>query len=483
MASMDPERMLLQGSIAEIGAALRDKTVSVEETVSFFLHRIETLSRTAPELNAVRTVSALALEDAKAADAALAGGNDLGPLHGIPVLLKDNILTGCGMPASAGAQALAAFVPDSDATLVARLRRAGAIVLGKTNMTEFADYVSDKMPSGFSGVGGVVRNPHGQPYGRGQGSSVGSSAAVAAGLAPIAIGSETQNSLQTPACHSSVVGVKPSVGTISRAGVVPLVPSQDSPGPLARCVADALLVLVALWGADSLDTATYEASLTPAPGAPVADLSQVSLGVPRRAVAEKPEAEPYMAAFETALSALSRAGATIADPCDMPSAEQMLDVRSSVFPTEFKAALNAFLEAHIAPCGIGSLAELISWNEANTGAIPYGQSLLLSADGTAGLDDPKYLADRRHDIVLSRRAGIGAAIESGGVDALLVPMSVAARCTGKAGAPVVALPLGLDSEGRPVGMTLIANRGDDRRLLAVAAAVEAAVGQRVMADL
>ncbi len=177
-------------------------------------------------------------------------------MHGIPVLLKDNILTGDGMPASAGAAALADFVPKHAATLVKRLRQAGAIVLGKTNMTEFADYVSDVMPSGFSGAGGVVRNPHGIEYGRGQGSSVGSAAAVAAGFAPVAIGSETQNSIQTPACYSSVVGFKPGVGAVSRAGVIPLVPSQDSPGPLTRSVADAALVFAALAGADMHDTST-----------------------------------------------------------------------------------------------------------------------------------------------------------------------------------------------------------------------------------
>src|SRR5690606_10893931 len=137
--------------------------------------------------------------------------------------------TGDGLRASAGARALEACVPGRDATLVRRLRAAGAIVLGKTNLTEFADYVSDVMPSGFSGVAGTVRNPHGLEYGRGQGSSVGSAAAVAASLAPAAIGTETQNSIQTPALYSSVVGYKPTVGAVSRAGVVPLVPSQDSP--------------------------------------------------------------------------------------------------------------------------------------------------------------------------------------------------------------------------------------------------------------
>ena len=184
-----------------------------------------------PALNAIRTIAPDAIEVARQLDDEIASGRIRGPLHGIPVVLKDNILTGDGMTAAAGAAALSGFKPGSDATLARRLRRAGALILGKTNLTEFADYVSEVMPSGFSGAGGMVKNPHGlADYGRGLGSSVGSAAAVAAALAPIAIGSETQNSIQTPACVSSVFGFKPSVGMVSRAGMIPLVPSQDSPG-------------------------------------------------------------------------------------------------------------------------------------------------------------------------------------------------------------------------------------------------------------
>lgn len=483
MASTDIETTLAEGSIAEIGRAIRSGAVSVEEVVGYFLGRIDALNDKGPSLNAVRTVSPCAIDDARAADAELAAGEDRGPLHGIPVLLKDNILTGCGMPASGGARALADFVPARDATLVECLRRAGAIVLSKTNLTEFADYVSDIMPSEFSGVGGVVKNPHGQAYGRGQGSSVGSAAAIAAGLAPFAIGSETQNSIQTPACHSSVVGYKPSVGIVSRSGVIPLVPSQDSPGPLARSVADAVLALEALKGADCNDTASLAAGLIETAPRRRRGLDGIRLGVPRRAVAEKPEAEPYLAAFESALSRLSAAGATIVDPCDMPSAEQMIDVRSCVFPTEFKASLEAFLTQNDAPCGIGSLEALIAWNEANPDAIPYGQSLLLAANGTAGLDDPQYGADRRRDIALSRQGGIDATIEMAHVDALLAPMSAAARCTGKAGGPVMAIPIGNDGDGRPAGLTIFAERGADARLVAVGMEIERVVGNRLIPSL
>ena len=182
----DIESIFINGSIAEIGDLYRKRRTSVTEAVKWYLARIERLG----DLNAVREVSGTALEEAKRADEALASGRDAGPLHGIPVLLKDNIFVS-GLRASV--KALADFRPPRDASLVTRLRAAGAIILGKTNLTEFADYVSDIMPSEFSGAGGVVKNPHGIRYDRGQGSSVGSAAAVAASLAPFAIGSETQN--------------------------------------------------------------------------------------------------------------------------------------------------------------------------------------------------------------------------------------------------------------------------------------------------
>ncbi len=199
------DELLAHGSIAAIGNAYRARQFSVREAVAWYLARIARLNHAGPTLNAVRMLSPRVEDDARAADQEFASGRDRGPLHGIPVLLKDNILA-AGMTATAGAAALADFAPRADAALVRRLRAAGAIVLGKTNMTEFADYVSDVMPSEFSSAGGVVKNPHGIAYGRGQGSSVGSAAAVAAGFAPFAIGSETQNSIQTPASYSSVFG-------------------------------------------------------------------------------------------------------------------------------------------------------------------------------------------------------------------------------------------------------------------------------------
>lgn len=482
MSDKGVQACLEGGSIRDIGAQLRAGRLSVVEAVGFYLARIEALDRAGPALNAVREVSARALDEARAADAALAAGRDLGPLHGIPVLLKDNVFVQ-GMAAAAGAAALANFRPAREATLVRRLRCAGAILLGKTNLTEFADYVSDVMPSGFSGAGGVVKNPHGIEYARGQGSSVGSAAGVAAALAPAAIGSETQNSIQTPASFSSVVGYKPSVGRVSRYGLVPLVPSQDSPGPLARSVADALLVACALSGPDPRDTATLARLPAIAGRACARPLGTVRIGVPRRQMAGRPEFGAFLPLFESALDALGRAGATLIDPCDLPSAEALQEARSSVFRTEFKAALNAMLEDLAAPCGIGSLQELIRWNEMHPGTIPYGQSLLIAAESAAGLDDPGYRADRARDLALSVEGGIKAALASGDADVLIAPMGAAAKCTGKAGAPAISIPAGADAGGTPFGVTLFAAPGDDGPLLSIALAVESALQGRRLPKL
>ena len=478
MNASEIEVLLLRGSIADIGNLYRSGLLGISDALQWYRSRIEALNRAGPALNAVREVSADVSREAANLEEELRSGRDRGPLHGIPVLLKDNILA-AGMRATAGAAALSGFTPARDATVVRSLRAAGALILGKTNLTEFADYVSDVMPSEFSAAGGVVKNPHGIAYGRGQGSSVGSAASVCAGLAPLALGSETQNSVQTPALYSSVVGFKPTVGLISRAGIVPLVPSQDSPGVLARCIADVLAVVSVLSHPDPRDTVSLFAS-RPAIGAARESVAGARLGVARHEMADRAEFSAVAPLFEQALAALSRAGAIIIDPCDLPTAKALQEVRSSVFRTEFKAALNSFLEENGRPCGIGSMAELIAWNKAHPESIPYGQSLLLAAEQTVGLTDPQYRADRVRDIALSRTAGIEAALAMHEADALILPMSAGAKCTGKAGAPVIAVPVGANIDGVPFGITLVGAPGSDSRLLALAAGVERAIGERVI---
>jgi amidase len=478
MMTKDIENVLMRGSIAELRALYVERRLSVTDAVNWYLSRINDISQNGPAINAVREVSLRAMDDAKRADEAIARGEDLQALHGIPVLLKDNILTGDGMKAAAGSAALRDFQPEDDATLVKRLRSAGAIVLGKTNLTEFADFVSDVMPSGYSGNGGVVKNPHGIEYGRGQGSSVGSAAAVAASLCMFAIGSETQNSIQTPASYSSVVGYKPTVGLISTAGIVPLVPSQDSPGPLTRSVEDAILVASVLAVTDVRDKTSLMSSREMLDGLSCQGLKDIRVGVMRKQMADREEFLPFLPFFENVLKKLSTAGATVIDPCDLPSAEQLQEVRSSVFRTEFKASLNDFLQENKSPCGIDSMESLIAWNEAHPECIPYGQSLLLASNATKGIDDAQYQSDRARDISLSVTEGIDAAMNMFDVDVLIAPMGAAAKLTGKSGAPVIAIPCGMGPDLTPFGVTIIAKVGDDTRLLAIGRQIELAVGER-----
>lgn len=466
--------ILATGTARSIGVAIAAGTLTSVAATQWYLQRIARLNGGERGLNCVRALSPLALDAAHRADAELAAGLRRGPLHGVPYLVKDNFFTADGNPASAGSKALEHFIPPYEATVVRRLADAGAVLLGKTHLTEFADFVSDTMPAEFSGVGNVVRHPLGLRYGRGQGSSVGSAAAVAARLCAFAIGSETQNSIQAPAMSSSIVGFKPTVGRVSRHGVIPLVPSQDSPGPLSLTVEDAALVFQVLQGLDMRDTATL--ACHPDPGAGK-KLQGLRIGIPRRAMADAVVTEGSKPAFGNALRALEDAGAVIVD-ADLPSAEQLAEVRSCVFRTEFKESLNAMLQA-LRPCGMKSMADIIEWNRAHPAAIPYGQSLLEAANAAESTDSSRYIEDRRRDIALSLHAGIRAALFGAGADVLLVPMTAAAKCTGKAGAPVVAIPAGLDAEGQPFGVTVFAEPGQDAALLAAAVEIEQVIGRRI----
>ncbi len=474
---MDIEQILAQGSVGELTRAYRAKQVTVREAVEWHLARIDSRNGGADGINAVREVAPRVLEEADAADRRLAAGNadDL-PLVGVPVLLKDNVTTADGMAATIGARALKDFVPRREATVVARLKRAGAVVLGKTNMTEFADYTSDVMPSEFSGAGGVVRNPRGPRFDRGQGSSVGSAAAIAAAFGPITIGGESQNSIQTPASVTGIFGYKPTVGLVSRAGVAPLVPSQDTIGPFARTIEDAILVAAIISGPDARDSITYVRGLPALEMPSTVDLRDVTIGVPRLAMADTVGDSAMQGLFDETLRALSKAGARVVDPCEIPSARELAALRSSVFRTEFKQAIAEFLGEHGSPCGMSSLADIIAWNESHPDTIPYGQSLLLAAEETTGLGDPAYRADRLNDIRLTTTEGIDAALAAGGADVLIAPMGVAAKLTGKAGAPAISIPVGSLADGARFGITLYTSVGKDMRLLAIARAVSAAIG-------
>ncbi|MFP3503894.1 amidase family protein [Burkholderia sp. SIMBA_062] len=470
------DSILTTHSASAIGQAITNGRLTSVQATKWFLTRIDKFNAGPSGLNCVRSISPIAIQEAMKADAEIASGFIRGPLHGVPYLLKDNVFTADGCVASAGCKALAEFVPPYEATIVSRLREAGTILLGKTNLTEFADFVSDTMPAEFSSAGGVVRNPLGHRYERGQGSSVGSASAVAARFCAFAIGTETQNSIQSPALHSFVVGFKPTVGRVSRHGIVPLVPSQDSPGALTLTVKDAELVFDIIAGPDMRDSMTLINFTNDFP-VPTS-LNGLRIGVPRRFIANNVITGNNLALFEATLVALEKSGAVIIDPCDLPSADELAEVRSCVFRAEFKESLNSMLQ-DLKPCGMTSMQDIIQWNRLHSAAIPYGQSLLIASDATEGLLTPNYLDDRRRDIFLSRTAGIDAALRAGNVSMLIAPMSAAAKCTGKAGAPVVAIPVGSDEDGCPFGVTIFSSQGADRALLSAATLIERVIPQRI----
>jgi amidase len=238
------------------------------------------------------------------------------------------------------------------------------------------------------------------------------------------------------------------------------------------------LVASVLAGPDMKDTASLIFSKATLGSLSCEGLRQIRVGVMRRQIADREEFLAVMPFFENVLKKLSIAGATMIDPCDLPSAEQLQELRSSVFRTEFKAALNVFLKENGSPCGIDSMESLIAWNDAHPEYIPYGQSLLLASNATVGIDDPQYQTDRAQDITLSVTEGIDAAMDMFDVDVLIAPMGAAAKLTGKSGAPVVAIPCGLGPDLTPFGVTILSKRGSDAQLLAIAQQIELVIGER-----
>ena len=464
-------------TLAQLMAALAGGEISAVQATEHYLSRIEQIDRNGPALNAVREINPAALQIAQSRDALFLAGDELGLLHGVPILLKDNMAVAGGMATSGGSLALADLRPEIDSAVAQRLIAAGAIILGKANLTEFADYLGGEMPSEFSSAGGVVKHPYGGRYHRGGGSSIGPACAVAAGLCAAAVGSETQNSLQTPAGDSGVVAIKPTVGLVSRAGIVPLAMSQDTAGPMARTVADAAALLGPMAGVDPADSLTLTgAAYALADYRPFLDknaLAGARIGVPRRHYFGRAGHEQAEAVVERAIEQMRLAGAEIIDSADIPSGDELAEVRSTVFPTEFKAGINHFLAAYGQSSAVSSLADVIAFNEAHAEeCLQYGQGLAINAQASGGLNSDAYQADRLRDIALSRTSGIDAVMEQHQLDALITPAGAAAKLTGKAGYPVVTVPAGFTDGGQPVGISFIGGAWQEPRLIGLAHAFE-----------
>lgn len=452
-------KSLLDLDATALVRALQTDQVSAREVTELYLRRIE---QHGARVNAVREVNPRALERASALDRATTRG----PLHGLPVLLKDNIDTGDDLHTTAGAWNLREHRAARDASLVAQLRAAGAVVLGKANMTEWANFTTVGMPNGFSSHGGQVVNPwqDGADVG---GSSSGSGAAVAARLAPIAVGTETSGSILSPAAANGVLGLKPTVGRVSRGGIIPIASSQDTAGPLARSARDAALLLAAMSAPDDADAATHRAPEFGAAFAPDA-LQGARFGVAGQAFERLQGARRQV--LEDALNALRAAGASVVEHSDLDTWDDLEKGGDEVLVYEFKRDLNAYLSG--VRRGPRSLREVITQNEAEPERVPYGQLLLLASEATSGsLTERAYLRSRARDLELARVRGLDALFDRLRLDAWLSPGAGASHVPAKAGYPSVGVPVGL-ADGLPVGLTFTGRAWSEARLLAFAGAYE-----------
>jgi amidase len=481
--------------IATLQEWMRTGRATARQIVEAYIARIDQLDG---RLKSVLEVNPDALAIADDLDRERATGRLCSPLHGIPILLKDNVDTADRTETTAGSLALLGSRPARDATIAAKLRAAGAILLGKTNMSEWANFRSTRSSSGWSGRGRQCRNPYVLDRTPG-GSSSGSGVAPAASLCAAAIGTETNGSIVSPAAASGVVGLKPTVGLTSRAGIIPISHTQDTAGPLGRTVADVATVLGALTGTDQRDPAT-EASV----GHFHADYTQFldanSLGSARIGVARVVcfgYSEHADAVVEVAIAVMRERGATIVDPADIPMARKLQETASSrqVMKYELKADLNAYLAERNHPT-MRTLADLIAFNEAHAAEeMPYfRQELFEQSQAKGPLTEPAYLEELELYQRLAGKEGIDAVLDQYGLDVLVAPtasppftidevngnrnLGGSSTPAALVGYPLLSMPAGYTPFGLPVNLTLMGRAWSEPTLLRIAYAIEQALPPR-----
>ena len=477
-------------TVVQLQAGMTSGRWTSRRIVEQYLERIAALDRAGPSLHAIIETNPDAVSLAEALDRERAAGHTRGPLHGVPVLLKDNIDTADRMTTTAGSLALEGSVPPRDSHVAERLRAAGAVLLAKANLSEWANIRSSHSSSGWSARGGQCRNPYvldRNPCG----SSSGSAAGVSANLGAVAVGTETDGSIVCPAGANGVVGIKPTVGLLSRAGIVPISHTQDTAGPLCRTVADAAALLTAMAGTDVRDRATAAAAGHVAPDytrfLDPAGLRGARIGVAREKFFGYSDVTDRLAA--AALDAMRGAGAVIVDPADIPHAGTYDDAELEVLLYELKADLNAYLAALGPSAPVRTLADVIAFNERERAReMPYfGQELFVRAQAKGPLTSPGYrkaLGDCRR---LSRTLGIDAVMTRHRLDALVAPTGNPAwptdpvngdHFTGSsstpaavAGYPSVSVPMG-DAWGLPVNLSFISRAWSEPVLIRLAYAFE-----------
>ncbi|HUE22107.1 MAG TPA: amidase [Bryobacteraceae bacterium] len=411
-----PAFELEEATVADLQKRMTGGALTAHALTERYLERIAAIDKRGPALNGVIELNPDALSIAAALDAERHAKGPRGPLHGIPVLIKDNIDTADRMMTTAGSLALLGSIAARDAVVAQRLRAAGAVLLGKTNLSEWANYRSSHSTSGWSGRGGLTRNPYALDR-NACGSSSGSGAAVSANLCALAIGTETDGSIVCPSSTNGVVGIKPTLGLIPATGIIPIAHSQDTAGPMARTVADAAILLGALTGAD------YTKSLDPD------GLRGARIGVARDKFFGFSEETDRV--VEAAVAEMKRHGAEIIDPADIPTAGKFDDSESEVLSYEFKNDLNLYLGALGPKAPVHSLADVIAFNDSHREQeMPYfGQDIMIKAQAKGPLTSKDYLDALEKDHRLSRTEGIDAVMGKFRLDALVAPTAGPAWCT------------------------------------------------------
>jgi len=486
---------LEEATLTDLQAGMRSGKLTSERLVALYLERIDKLDKQGPVINSILEINPEALTIAKALDQERKQKGARGILHGIPVVIKGNIDTADQMTTTAGSLALAGSRPPKDAFIVENLRKAGAVILGKANLSEWANFRSTRSSSGWSSQGGQTKNPYALDRNPG-GSSAGSAAAVAASLCAVSIGTETDGSIMSPASLCGVVGIKPTVGLVSRSGIIPIAHSQDTAGPMARSVADAAIFLGILTGVDQRDPVTAESQ-----GKAHADytsfldkngLKGARIGIARKSFGFHEKVDLLM---KEAISVIKAQGAVIVDPAEIEPEERYGDAEFEVLLYEFKADLNTYLASLGPNCPVRSLKDIIAFNEEHRQEVmPYfEQEIFFMVEKKGPLKSEEYLKALEKCRRLSRTEGIDKTLEEHELDAVIVPtdgpawvtdlvngdhyLGGSSQAAAVAGYPSITVPAG-EVFGLPVGVSFIGGAYQEGKLIKLAYAYEQASRHR-----
>ncbi|MBI5840492.1 MAG: amidase [Chloroflexi bacterium] len=484
-------------TISELQEKMTSGEWSARKIAEMYLERISAFDKNGPKVNSVIETNPDALEIASFLDEERAAGKTRGPLHGIPILIKDNIDTHDRMQTTSGSLALEGNIAPRDAFIVQRLRKAGALILGKTNLSEWANFRGKHSVSGWSSRGGLTRNPYALDRSA-CGSSSGSGAAVAANFCAAAIGTETDGSIICPAQTNGIVGIKPTLGLWSRSGIIPIAHSQDTAGPMARTVSDAAILLGALTGIDKRDSdarsGEKRALRDYTKFLDKNGLKGAHIGVARNMAGTDPR---IIKIFESCIDAMKQAGAVIVDPADVPNFNKFSKTELEVLHYEFKADLNKYLASLNGTARVKTMADVIKFNEENKARVmPYfGQEHMLTAQEKKSLADKKYREALSKNRSLTRKDGIDAAMKKHKLDAIIVPSGgpswmidlvngdainwdmESTSPAAVAGYPHITVPAGYIF-GLPVGISFIAKAWQEPTLIKLAYAFEQAMKVR-----